>query len=98
MQLTVSCVSVCPDLGLVPQEQEKGDVGGGGQGEMGGEGCSSDRGARTEGLSSFGSSHSRDLVQVTNFFSSIHFQEVILARASYTCHIVKSTSTRPAAT
>lgn len=29
MQLTVSCVSVCPDLGLVPQEQEKGDVGGG---------------------------------------------------------------------
>lgn len=29
MQLTVSCVSVCPDLGLVPQEQEEGDVGGG---------------------------------------------------------------------
>jgi hypothetical protein len=31
---------------------------------------------------------------VTLFFSSIHFLEVILARALYTCHVVKSTSTK----
>lgn len=44
---------------------------------------------KDRGLSSFGSSYCRDLVQVTLFFPSIRFLEVILARVFYACHIEK---------